>query len=251
MNIIKSSTPMRKKDNDNASLETECLFGENVIIIDERSDWVNCRLITDNYCGWIRKIDLGKLDKVTHRVITPRTFIYKDANPKSDIATYLTMGSQLCVGKIKDEWAETYFWYNDIFNVGYVPSKHIAEMQHIISDWVAIAQKLEETPYKWGGRDTLGLDCSALLQLSYQTYGQTIPRNTSDQVKLIKPTIRKINQLKRGCVIFWKGHVGIMVDSFNCIHANAYHMKTVTEPLFDIIKRTNKDNQIVKMMNFN
>jgi cell wall-associated NlpC family hydrolase len=97
----------------------------------------------------------------------------------------------------------------------------------------------------------LGIDCSALLQLSYQTYGKMIPRNTSEQVNLEKPNINIIDKLKRGCVIFWKGHVGIMVDKFNCIHANSYHMKTITEPLFDIIDRINKDNQIVKMMDFN
>ena len=132
-----------------------------------------------------------------------------------------------------------------------MPSKHIVESQHKVFDWVSIAQNLEGTPYKWGGRDTIGIDCSALLQLAYQTYGKTIPRNTSEQVQLTKSNLYQIEDLKRGCVIFWDGHVGIMIDKINCIHANTFHMKTVTEPLFDIINRMNKDHQIVKMMDFN
>lgn len=251
MNIIKSSTCMKSKPSENSSLETECLFGETVKILEVYSDWVNCRLSTDNYYGWIKKSDLGKLKKITHRVFAPRTYIYKDANPKSNVVMHLTLGSQLCIEKIEDEWAKTYFLVNNMIKVGYIPTKHIVEIDHKISDWVAVAQSLEGTPYKWGGRDTVGLDCSALLQLSYQTYGQVIPRNTSDQVNLEKPNISELNNLRRGCVIFWEGHVGIMVDRFNCIHANAYHMKTVTEPLIDIINRMDKEHQIVKMLDFN
>jgi len=251
MNIVNSSTPMRIINDDNSSLETECLFGETVTILEIYSDWVNCRLNTDDYCGWIKKKDLGKLEKITHRVLAPRTYIYKEASPKSNVIMHLTLGSQLCIEKIEDEWAKTYFWVNKIIEVGYIPAKHIVKIDNKISDWVAVAESLEGTPYKWGGRDTVGLDCSALLQLAYQTYGAILPRNTSDQVNLNKPNVTIIDKLKRGCVIFWKGHVGIMVDRLNCIHANAYHMKTITEPLIDIINRTNKENQIVKMMDFN
>ena len=155
------------------------------------------------------------------------------------------------VQEINSNWAEIYLLINNMIKVGYVPVKHIVNLNHKVSDWVAVAQSLEGTPYKWGGRDTVGLDCSALLQLSYQTYGQVIPRNTSDQVNLEKPNISEFNNLRRGCVIFWEGHVGIMVDRFNCIHANAYHMKTVTEPLIDIINRMDKNHQIIKMLDFN
>ena len=132
-----------------------------------------------------------------------------------------------------------------------MPSKHIVNLDHRVKDWVAIAELFLGTPYRWGGRDTIGIDCSALLQLSYQTYGENIPRNTSQQVKLRKKYIRDIDDLKRGCVVFWKGHVGIMIDKFNCIHANAFHMQTEVEPLNQIIKRIGKDFDIIKMMDFN
>ena len=102
-----------------------------------------------------------------------------------------------------------------------------------------------------GGRDSVGIDCSALVQLSYEAYGQKISRNTSDQVKINLPQINSSEKLKRGYVVFWEGHVGIMVDELNCIHANAFHMKTVVEPLKVICKRFGENFKIKKIINFN
>ena len=116
---------------------------------------------------------------------------------------------------------------------------------------VSIAEKLLGTPYVWGGRNSIGLDCSALLQLSYQTYGENIPRNSIDQSLLSKEIIHNNEELKRGFVIFWKGHVGIMVDEINCVHANAFHMEVSKEPLVKILERAGKNNPIIKIMNFN
>ena len=250
MNIINSSVFMKLEPTETSPLETECLFGETVEILEERLDWVYCKLKTDNYCGWIKKEGLGKLKNPTHRVIVKRSFIYINKNPKSNSLFYLPLGAQLVIDNIQSEWAEISL-YNNKTQVGYVPSKHIVSLDHRVKDWVAIAELSIGTPYKWGGRDTIGIDCSALLQLSYQTYGEDIPRNTSQQVKLKKKHIRDIDDLKRGCVVFWKGHVGIMIDKFNCIHANAFHMQTKIEPLNKIINRIGKDSDITKMMDFN
>ena len=242
---------MKLKAVSTSPLENECLYGETVQVEDEFKDWVYCKLATDNYKGWVQKSSLGKLKKATHRVINKSTFIYKDANPKSETIMRIPMGARLAVEDIKYEWAETFFFINNKAKIGYIPEKHIVDKSHKVQDWVTIAQKLEGTPYKWGGRDSSGIDCSALLQLSYHTYGQNIPRNSSDQVKLNKNIIKNIDDLKRGCVIFWSGHVAIMTDQEKCIHANAFHMRTITEPLINIIDRADKDYNIIKMMNFN
>lgn len=250
MKIINSSAFMKSEPIQTSPLETECLFGETVEILDKYLDWIYCKLNTDNYHGWVKKENLGKTKNPTHRVIANRSFVYADKNPKSNYLLYLPLGAQLVIDNIQSEWAETSL-YNNKTQVGYVPSKHIVSLDHRVKDWVAIAELCLGTPYRWGGRDTIGIDCSALLQLSYQTYGENIPRNTSQQVKLKKKNIKGIDDLRRGCVVFWKGHVGIMVDKFNCIHANAFHMQTKTEPLNQIIDRIGKDFDITKMMDFN
>ena len=250
MNIIDSSAHMKLEPTETSPLETECLFGETIEIIEENTDWVYCRLDTDNYHGWINKKSFGKSINPTHRVITNRSFVYTSKNPKSNCLLYLPLGAKLLVNKIEFEWAQVSL-QNKETEIGYVPSCHIVSLNHKVRDWVTIAELLFGIPYRWGGRDTIGIDCSALLQLSYQTYGEEIPRNTSEQIKLKKKYINDVKDLKRGCVVFWKGHVGIMTDKVNCIHANAYYMKTVTEPLFEIINRMKRDHQIIKMMDFN
>ena len=250
MNIINSSAFMKSEPTETSSLETECLFGEKIEILDEYSDWVYCKLNTDNYHGWVKKKALGKTKNPTHRVITNRSFVYADKDPMSNHLLYLPLGAQLVINNIDSEWAEISLYSNET-QIGYVPSKHIVSLDHKVKDWVAIAELFLGTPYRWGGRDTIGIDCSALLQLSYQTYGENIPRNTSEQVQLKKKSIKDIDDLKRGCVVFWKGHVGIMIDKFNCIHANAFHMQTKIEPLNQIINRIGKDLNITKMMDFN
>ena len=251
MHIIKPSAHMISSPSGGNILETECLFGEKIEILNENLEWIYCRLLTDNYLGWIKKNNLGKLDEPTHRVVIKRSFIYEDRNPKSNCKLYLPMGSQIFVEKIYENWAKTIFFNNVNKIVGYVPTQHIVKLSYKDRDWVKFALQLLDTPYRWGGRDTLGIDCSALLQLSYQAYGHNIPRNTSEQILLEKKIVKNIKDLKRGCVVFWQGHVGIMIDNINCIHANAFHMKTKTEPLYKIVKRMSKDNHIRKMMDFN
>lgn len=250
MNIIKPSVCMKLKSADESVLETQCLYGETIEILDEHFDWVYCKLNTDNYCGWVKKKGLGKLNTPTHRVHVKRSFVYSDKNPKANCLFYLPMGAKLAIEDIKFDWAEIKLDYYNT-KIGYVPSDHLVNLDHKVKDWVAKAQQLEGTPYQWGGRDSIGIDCSALLQLSYQTYGQNIPRNSSQQLKLNKKYIQSINDLKRGCVIFWENHVGIMIDNVNCIHANSFFMKTKTEPLSDIIKRVGENLPIKKMMDFN
>ncbi len=251
MNIIQSSLLMKSKPSKKSKLETECLYGESVEIFEETRNWAFCKLITDNYFGWVMKKGLGILEKATHRVIVNRTFIFENKSSKSNCYMYLPLGANLTVEKFERDWVKTSLYFNKKKYCGYVPSKHLVSLSHKNNDWVSVAQHLIGTPYKWGGRDTLGLDCSALLQLSYQTYGEVLPRNTSEQIKLPKREIKNIDSLGRGCVVFWEGHVGIMIDRLNCIHANGFHMKTEIEPLKQIIKRMNKNFKILKMMDFN
>ena len=251
MKVIKPSVPMRSKPNETSELETECLFGETLTILDKHLDWYYCQLLTDNYCGWVPKKNLGRMTPSSHRIISNRTFIYKDKDVKAGCITYLPLGSHVSVEVIDNEWTKIYLFENNNHKFGYLPSHHIIEKNAKTENWVAIAEKLIGSPYVWGGRNSIGLDCSALLQLSYQAYGEDIPRNTNDQVLLNKETINCLDMLERGFVVFWQGHVGIMVDKLNCVHANAYHMEVSTEALTDIISRMGAEKPVIKIMNFN
>ena len=251
MKVIKPSIPMRSEPNETSNLETECLFGETLKILDEHLDWNYCKLLTDNYYGWVQKRNLYKMKRSSHRIVSNRTFLFKKNDVKSGCLFYLPLGAQVCVKDFSKGWAKIYL--PEILNqkFAYIPSKHIIKISDTIKDWVSVAESLIGTPYVWGGRDTMGIDCSALLQLSYQTYGQNIARNSNEQSLIKKNLISNKSFLQRGFVVFWKGHVGIMTDELNCIHANAFHMQVSKEPLVDIIARTKEDDPIIKIMNFN
>lgn len=251
MNIIKPSANIHSKPMKTSALETESLFGEFVEIIDHYNSWAFCKLETDDYCGWIQKKNLGNLRKPTHRVLTIRTSIYKKKDIKSNYIHYLSIGSLLSVKNFDENWAEIYLPENYTLKTAFVPSQHIVEIKHKVNDWVDVAEQFVGTPYKWGGRDSIGIDCSALLQLSYQSYGQNIPRNTKDQVNVDKKKITNLGKLKRGHVVFWEGHVGIMTDDIFCIHSNAFHMRTIIEPLKDINLRMGVKYKIIKILDFN
>ena len=242
---------MRSNPDETSSLETECLFGETITVLDNYLDWYYCKLLTDNYCGWVQKKLLGEVIKSSHRVVSNRSYLFKDNDIKLGYVNYLPLGSQIYVSDFDDLWAKVYLGHNTKQKFAYIPRNHIIKNNCKIDDWVNTAEKLIGTPYVWGGRNSMGLDCSALLQLSYQTYGQNIPRNTSHQLLINKKSINSLDILERGFVIFWEGHVGIMVDKSNCIHANAYHMEVVTEPLTIIINRIGKENPVIKIMDFN
>ena len=249
MNIIKPSSPVRLKPTNTSPLETECLFGEIVEILDTSTEWCYCKLTTDKYLGWVKKKDLGYLPIATHRVVSLRSFLYSKMDIKSTCINYVPLSAQLHIKDIINDWGIVSL-SEDTNDIAYIPMNDIKKLGIIIEDWVTIAEACIFAPYKWGGRDTIGIDCSALLQLSYQNYGANIPRNSKDQSQLKKPVIKDSDNLERGCVVFWDGHVAIMINNSSCIHANAYHMKTIVEPL-DIIKTRMKNEKISKIMNFN
>ena len=158
MNIINSSADMKLKPNKTSPLLTQGLFGEKVDVLDNYNEWLFCKLHTDNYCGWIKQKNLDELDQPTHRVISPRTCILAQKDVKSNFINYLPLGSQLHVVKIEENWAEILLSKKHFYKTGYVPNKHLIKINDIVKDWIAIAEQLIGTPYKYGGRDSIALD---------------------------------------------------------------------------------------------
>lgn len=235
--IQSTSAPMFATPNKNCDLETECLFGETVQVLKRYKDWIFCKLTTDNYEGWLKFKNLSMTFKTTHFVITPRTIITKNSDVKSPALGYLSLGSLVSVRKISNEWAEIDFNNINEGKIGYIHKSHLLKKNERVKDWVSVSEELINIPYKWGGRDTIGLDCSALVQLSLNTSRIFLPRNTSDQInsKYFKKVT--LNEITRGCLIFWHGHVAVAINKTKIIHANAHHMRVQVEKLSCAIRR--------------
>ncbi|WP_438995986.1 C40 family peptidase [Candidatus Puniceispirillum sp.] len=226
-----------------AGLDTQCLFGEGFIVTGEDGDFYYGTLLTDGYQGYVPKSGLVPFMAVpthrmpTHRVIVPRSLVTRTANIKSGTQFGLSLGAQVtvCDG---DESSDVHnVQIHTPHGVGYMPRRHLVPCDHKVTDWVAIAESLLGTPYSWGGRDSGGLDCSALIQLALQTAGIAAPRDSGPQAATLGDLLADNAPLKRGDLLFWKGHVGIMQDTVNLLHANAHHMQVASENLREALPR--------------
>ena len=122
----------------------------------------------------------------------------------------------------------------------FVPIRHIIERERFATDFVAVAERFVGVPYLWGGKTRLGVDCSGLVQVALQAAGHVCPRDSDMQQAEIGEAVsasRTSTDLQRGDLVFWKGHVGIMIDAFRLLHANAHHMVVAIEPLAGAVDR--------------
>lgn len=252
LSIAKSVVPLRAFSNNNKELETECLFGEKCEVLSVSEEWVFCKLIKDKYRGWIKKSSLGLEVYPTHKINVKNSIIFDKPNVKSRPYAYLSFGSELEVTSTNNNWSKIYFSKGSKYFFKYIPTNHLVDINYIKKDWVNTAEIFLHTPYKWGGKSFLGIDCSALSQLALFSKCQKAFRNSSQQEKQIGKLIYnqrdeiKLQNLKRGDLIFWKGHVGIMINEKEIIHANAHHACVEKENLINTISRMNKNGLQIK-----
>ncbi|MBH9995421.1 MULTISPECIES: NlpC/P60 family protein [Bartonella] len=220
--------------------QSECLFGEDVKVFEEKNGFCWVQAQQDGYVGYIEQSKIGSIgNHPTHRVNVPRTFQYRDADLRSPMISPLSMGSRISVVS-EAETRDTH--YARLDNGSFVVFNHITPVSTVEDDYVTIAESFIHTPYLWGGKSGLGIDCSGLVQLALMMTGRTVLRDTDMQQATIGKDIAPENGLQRGDLVFWKGHVAIMVDSGTLIHANGASMDVRKENLDHAIERIAKNH---------
>ena len=219
-----------------SSLLTEGLFGEGFEIIKKQRVWIFGRNIVDNYPGWVKSSDLGIFFQPTHRVSSICTFIYLKKDIKSAFMR-LSIGSLVSVVNSDENWHKINLPAEINVTHGYILKNDLVSLDVKVNDWVKVSEKFLDVPYFWGGRSSIGVDCSALVQLSLQTYGVEFPRDTKDQIKMNFSKVKKIEDVLRGDLLFWDGHVAIAINNQNLIHSNAFFLKTTIENISETILR--------------
>ncbi|MBI3705401.1 MAG: C40 family peptidase [Rhizobiales bacterium] len=222
---------MRRAPSHEARLDTQALLGETVTVYETNEEgWAWGQLEADGYVGWLSANALAPSGAApTHKVAVPRTLVFPGPDIKLPPVTALPMGARLTIARQDERFAvDAAGWH--------VPSVHLAPLKARQPDFVAVAERFLNAPYLWGGKTSLGLDCSGLVQVALQAAGVSCPRD-SDMQELALGTVSSLAQLRRGDLMFWKGHVAVARDPETLIHANAHHMMVASEPVADAVAR--------------
>ena len=235
LSFNKNITDLYSSPHKNSLIETQCFYGDMFEVYEENNLWVKGKLASDNYIGWVLKNSLCKCFETNQTLFKPINIIYAEPNAKSKPLDFLFMGSKVFLSETYDDWAIIYYKNK----VGYLDSGSILKN---LNDYVSVALKFTNTQYLWGGKTILGIDCSGLLQLCFSYFGEEIPRNSGDQDKYFTNNLPNKILFKRGDLVFWPGHVGIMKNPKTIIHATAHKMKVMNENIDVAIKRLEKNN---------
>jgi len=228
MRVAAASAPLRRSPVPDAPLDTEALMGEPVTMYDEHEGWAWVQLGTDGYVGYLPSEALGAPEPApTHRVRALRTFLYPAPNMKTAPLRALSAAAAVAVRAVEGDYAR-------LADGGFIFANHLAPLGDREPDFVAVAERFLHTPYLWGGKTSLGLDCSGLIQVALGTAGIAAPRDTDMQQQALGAPVAvgpDLRGLRRGDLVFWKGHVGVMLDAERLLHANGHHMTVAIEPL--------------------
>lgn len=218
-----------------SGIDTQLLLGEPVTVFERKDGWAWVKAGLDGYVGYLPETDLDFAAPArTHWIVAPRTFRYPEPDMKRPRAGVLSMGSRIAVTGEAETRGTRYLL---LAGGGAVVAGHCAALDARLSpDYVFHAARLLETPYLWGGRTAFGIDCSGLVQLSMMMAGSKAPRDSDMQAAGLGAEIGG-EELTRGDLVFWKGHVAIMEDERTILHANGNTMSVAREALADAIRR--------------
>jgi hypothetical protein len=231
--VIEPQAPVRRSPSPDAPLDTEVLKGERVTIYETTDEGWAWGQIEDGYVGWLPANALVRPGAPpTHKVMALRTLVFPGPSIKLPPLEALSLGARLSIARMEPPFAVT-------TGGAYVPLVHLAPFATTEPDFVAVALRFLGVPYLWGGKTSLGLDCSGLVQIALAAAGIICPRDSDMQESAVGNPIDAGNTagLARGDLLFWSGHVGIMRNTSTLLHANAFHMAVTAEPLAEALAR--------------
>nr|WP_316651456.1 NlpC/P60 family protein [uncultured Gellertiella sp.] len=218
-----------------SGIDTQLLLGEDLTIFETTGGWAWVKAASDGYVGYLPEeaIAPGR-SPATHVVAVPRTFLYPAADLRTPHCLVLSMGSRITVTGEAETRGTRYLL---LAGGAAIMASHCLPLgQWPSDDPVLVASRFLETPYLWGGRSGFGIDCSGLVQLSHQMTGRQAPRDSDMQRDGFGAEISR-DSLRRGDLVFWKGHVGMMEDQDTLLHASGHSMSVTREDFRQALAR--------------
>lgn len=235
--IAATIVDLRPAPRADSGIDTQLLHGATVRVFDEREGWAWLQADADSYVGYAPASALGAVEEATHVVVAQRSFVYRGADLRFPMTAAHSMGATV---RIVGE-AETRGTRYALLETGEAMIfDHLRPIGHVEADYVTVAERFEHTPYLWGGVSGFGIDCSGLVQLAMQMAGISVLRDTDMQASSIGTALDigdDLAGLQRGDLVFWKGHVAIMLDAASMIHASGHTMSVTRERLADAVAR--------------
>ncbi len=228
------TVPIHRRPSQDSMMVSQGISGEMIEIFEVRDDWAWIQLRRDGYVGYVpAEAVTGSIYFTTHYVNAPTALVFPKPDLKLPPLGRLFLGSEVCLGATANGYVE-------LSGGGYVASRCVSPLGTYLEDFVSMAERFVGVPYLWGGKTAIGLDCSGLIQVALHAIGGDCPRDSDMQMASLgssQGSTPDLDKLQRGDLVFWKGHVGVMVDAETLLHANAYHMEVAAEPLAEAVAR--------------
>jgi cell wall-associated NlpC family hydrolase len=208
----------------------QLLFGEAFAVLETSQGWAWGQAARDGYVGYVWTGDLAPAVEETaptHRVCALRAYGFSRPDIKSQPVGLYSLNA---LATVEGESGR----FMKVHQSGWFAREQLAPVGDFEADPASVAERYLGAPYRWGGRESLGLDCSGLVQQALYACGRACPRDSDMQIALGAPVQ---GATRRGDLVFWWGHVGLMLDEARLLHANAFHMQVQIEPLADAITR--------------
>lgn len=220
-------TALRVRPSDDAAQDSELLFGECFTVYDRVGGWAWGQAASDLYVGYVREDALTAPFTAEARVTVLLAPVFAAADLKTAVQDLLPLNAMVAVKTRQGDYVQ-------IGEGRWLHQRHLAPLAE--KDFVTVAERFLGVPYVWGGKTSDGLDCSGLVQTALQAVGKAAPRDTDMMEKALGEPVA-LSQLRRGDLVFWKSHMGVMLDESRLLHANAFHMLVVIEPVAEAISR--------------
>lgn len=225
MVVATTTAPLANRPDPDASMTTELLHGERFAAYELTPGWLWGQAERDGYVGWAPDSCFMRAgEPATERVRVLHALVYPKPDLKTRPVAALPFDARLRAGESDGRG------WRPVEIGGWLPAAHLASVDEPEPDWVAAAERFLGVPYLWGGRSAAGIDCSGLIQTARQAAGLSCPRDSDMQEEAPGEDVAPGRE-RRGDLIFWRGHVGVMLSDTEFLHANAFHMACAREPL--------------------
>ena len=213
---------------------SELLQGEAFTVYEEKSGWAWGQCGADGYVGYVAaKALTGDAPTPTHWVTAARSLVFPD--PKGEYPPARGF-STLALVAVADETGD----YARLADGGWMFGKHLSRIGERRPDFLATATQFLGTPYLWGGRGGLGIDCSGLIQIAMAAAGIPCPRDSDQQREALGEDLgvpKDLAAMQRGDVVFFPGHVGFYLGQGRFLHASSFDMMVSAHPFADVLAR--------------